>query len=120
MRKDDKHRVASGDLFGDLPAPGSDEHFEALLQRPGLRLERIVSHGHVTPPGQWYDQEQDEWVVVVRGAARLRIEGEEPREMVAGDWIFLPAHCRHRVEHTDPSQPTVWLALHIWPEQTGE
>lgn len=107
--------LAAGNLFDALPPAGGDEHFAALLERPGLRLERILSRGHVTPPGEWYDQEQDEWVMVVRGAARLRIEGEGTRDMIAGDWIFLPAHCRHRVEHTDPDQPTLWLALHIWP-----
>ena len=119
MSNSDKRGIATGNLLDELPGPGGDEHFEALLERPGLRLERIVSHGHVTPPGEWYNQEQDEWVMVVRGAAQLRIEGREPRDMAPGDWIFLPAYCRHRVEQTDPSQPTVWLALHIWPEQTA-
>lgn len=52
-------------LFAQRPPPGHDEAFEPLLERPGLRLERIVSHGHATPPGEWYDQEQDEWVMVL-------------------------------------------------------
>lgn len=102
-------------LLEGLPAAGGDEAFEPLLERPGVRLERIVSRGHSTPPGAWYDQEQDEWVMVVSGAARLRIEGRGVFEMGPGDSVLLPARCRHRVEWTDPAQPTVWLALHLWP-----
>ncbi|MBK5199564.1 MAG: cupin domain-containing protein [Methyloceanibacter sp.] len=85
-----------------------------LLERPGVRIERIVSTGQVTPDGQWYDQVADEWVLVVAGAARLRIEGEdEDRELGEGDWIVLPAHCRHRVTWTREEPPTVWLAIHV-------
>jgi cupin 2 domain-containing protein len=102
-------------LLRSLPPPGADESFESLLERPGVRVERIVSHGHATPPGQWYDQVQDEWVVVLAGAACLVIEGQGgERELELGpfDAVFLPAHCRHRVSATDPEQPTVWLAVH--------
>jgi len=78
-----------------------------------VRLERIVSTGHATPPGEWYDQDRDEWVVVLRGRARVRIEGEaEDRRLSVGDHLLLRAHVRHRVEWTDPTAPTVWLALH--------
>lgn len=102
-------------LLAQLPPPGEDEAFEPLLERPGLRLERIVSRGHVTPPGTWYDQEQDEWVMLLAGAARLEIEGQGIHALGPGDSVFLPAHCRHRVAWTDPNAPTVWLALHHWP-----
>ena len=100
-------------LLRDLPAAGPDEHFEALLERPGLRVERIVSHGHITPPGEWYDQANDEWVVVLRGEAGLRLADEpRTRRLGPGDWLRLPAGCRHRVEWTTADGPTVWLALH--------
>lgn len=101
-------------LLDRLPPPGPDEAFEPLFERTGVRLERIVSSGQSTPPGTWYDQEQDEWVMVVAGAARLCIEGQGVFDMKPGDTVFLPAHCRHRVEWTDPRQQTVWLALHVW------
>lgn len=101
-------------LLTNLPDASSEEIFEPLLERPGLRLERIVSHGQITPPGEWYDQEQDEWVLVLSGAARLVIEGNGEVAMEPGDSVFLPAHQRHRVNWTDPDQPTVWLALHVW------
>jgi cupin 2 domain-containing protein len=103
-------------LLDGLPPPGPDEVFEPLFERAGVRLERIVSFGQSTPPDAWYDQAQDEWVMVVAGAARLRIEGQGVFDMNPGDTVFLPAHCRHRVEWTDPRQPTVWLALHVWSE----
>ena len=107
--------VRTGNLKRDLPVrPLPDEVVGLLLERPGLRIERIVSTGQATPEGQWYDQETDEWVLVVAGAARLRIEDEvTDRELGEGDWIFLPAHCRHRVTWTRAEPPTVWLAVHF-------
>lgn len=104
---------ATTNLFEQLPDSGDSERFEPLLQRPGLLLERIVSHGQATPAGQWYDQDWDEWVLLVSGEAGLLIEGEpEPRSLRPGDCLLLPAHCRHRVAWTAPDRPTLWLALH--------
>jgi cupin 2 domain-containing protein len=105
--------TAADNLFRDLPgAPLPAERVDVLAQAHGLRLERIVSTGHVTPPGEWYDEPTDEWVAVVRGNARLVFEDAPPVALTPGDHILIPAHRRHRVEWTDPSQPTVWLALH--------
>jgi cupin 2 domain-containing protein len=105
----------SGSLFADLPSqPLPEEVVTLLLARQDLRIERIVSTGQATPEGQWYGQETDEWVLVIAGAARLRIEGEgTDRELGEGDWILLPAHCRHRVTWTRSEPPTVWLAVHF-------
>ncbi len=86
---------------------------ETLLAQPGFWLERIISAGQATPPGQWYEQETHEWVVVLSGSAGLLVEGEAAvRVLKPGDYVHLPAHCRHRVEWTDADQSTVWLALH--------
>jgi len=85
---------------------------EALLTRPGLRIERIVSRGQASPPGFWYDQAEAEWVVVLAGAARLRFQDEaEARVLGPGDWLDIAPHRCHRVEWTDPTGPTVWLAV---------
>jgi cupin 2 domain-containing protein len=107
--------IKTGSLRSGLPAlPLPDEVVDPLVERQGLRIERIVSTGQATPEGQWYDQDTDEWVLVVQGSARLRIEGErEDRELSEGDWILLPAHCRHRVTWTRAEPPTVWLAIHF-------
>lgn len=104
-------------LFASLPDAWTEEVFETLLKRPGVRLERILSMGQATPEGMWYDQSEDEWVLLIRGRARLCIEGQNDRvQMEAGDSLFLPAHCKHRVEWTDPTQVSIWLALHLNPE----
>ena len=102
-----------GNLYDELPEPGPDEQFQVLLTTPGLKLERIVSTGQATPPGEWYDQDDDEWVVVLRGSAGVRF-ADEPgtRRLVPGDWLLIAAGRRHRVEWTTPDGPTVWLALH--------
>lgn len=95
-------------------ADTSDELFETLLQRQGIRVERIVSNGHATPKGEWYDQSWDEWVLLLAGSASLQIEGEpELKQLNPGVAIMIPAHCRHRVEATDQQEPTIWLALHL-------
>ena len=108
--------VKGGSLTSGLKSqPAAEEKVETLYQRPGLRIERIVSTGQVSPDGHWYDQDSDEWVLVVKGSARLRIEGEaQDRELGEGDYVFLPAHCRHRVAWTRSEPPTVWLAIHLF------
>lgn len=106
--------AASGNLYANLPASPGQEEFIALLSSPTVKIERIVSTGHATPPGEWYDQEAMEWVAVLAGAAVLRFADEAtPRRLARGDWIAIPPHARHRVEWTDPNGPTIWLAVHI-------
>ena len=99
-------------LFDAIPAEIPAEIFEVLLETDYFRLERIVSGGQATPPGKWYDQDSDEWVVLLTGSACLRFEGEPDRVLRPGDHLLIPAHRRHRVEWTDQTRPTVWLALH--------
>ncbi len=115
FRDEEAALVIGGSLRQDLPSsPQAAEIFTLLAERPGLRVERIVSTGQTTPQGEWYDQAWDEFVLLVAGAARLRIEGEsEDRALGEGDWMFLPAHCRHRVTWTRAAPPTVWLAVHF-------
>ncbi len=106
--------ATDGSLFDDIPSAAAEEQVTDLLARPGLRIERIVSHGQASPPGFWYDQEQSEWVVVIQGAASLQFEGEkEPRILTPGDYLLIPAHVRHRVTWTAPDEPTIWLAVHF-------
>ena len=93
----------------------TEEVTEVLLQRPDLRVERIISTGQASPPGFWYDQEEDEWVTVVQGQAALQWEDESRTELGAGDWVLIPAHKKHRVEHTSSNPPCVWLAIFMPP-----
>lgn len=103
----------TGNIFADIPVQLPDELFEDVLKTCAVRVERIVSRGHSSPEGFWYDQDRSEWVIVLKGRARLRFEGQaDAVEMGAGDYINIPAHTRHRVEWTELEGDTVWLAVH--------
>lgn len=107
-------------LFSNLPEKFGQEAFETLIEQPKFLLERIVSQGQTTPPGQWFDQDRDEWVVLLTGSATIRFETEDVQVALwPGDYLRIPAHCRHRVERTDADQPTIWLALHFAPEESA-
>lgn len=101
-------------ILADLPPALSGEAFDTLIESDSVRIERIVSNGQATPAGEWYDQERDEWVLVLAGSAGLLFEGaQEPQCLGAGDCTLIPAGCRHRVDWTDPAAKTVWLAVHF-------
>lgn len=109
--------MSFGDLLSGIPDASGGELFETLSDSGAVRVERIITQGQATAAGVWSDQTWHEWVLLVKGEALLMIEGElEPHRLLPGQWMLLPAHCRHRVEWTLPGQNTVWLALH-WPEQ---
>ena len=100
-------------MFEGVAPSAAGEEATTLAARPGALVERIVSTGQASPPGFWYDQDWTEWVVVLAGEARLRIEGEAAaRTLRAGDWLVLPPRVRHRVEWILADPPTVWLAVH--------
>jgi cupin 2 domain-containing protein len=98
-------------IFHDLPELSDQEELSILFQNPCATIERIVSQSYSSPAGFWYDQDEDEWVVVVRGKAILEFEGGEFVRMQEGDYVTIPRHVKHRVRHTDPK--TIWLAVHI-------
>ncbi|TWU15565.1 cupin domain-containing protein [Allorhodopirellula heiligendammensis] len=103
-------------LFADLPAQLPSELVTVLAQHQHARIERIVSTGHSSPDGFWYDQDESEWVVVLSGEAIVRFDGDEdPITLTPGDHLSIPAHRKHRVEWTTPAEPTVWLAVFIKP-----
>ena len=110
--------ATQGNLLHDVPVHAAGEVFSDLLAWPAagqVRVERIVSNGQCSPDGFWYDSGDDEWVLVITGSAAVEIEEGATHTLGAGDWLHLPAHCRHRVAWTDPAQPTVWLAVHVTP-----
>ena len=100
----------TSNLFTDLPEKLPDELLTTLFEATNARIERIVSHGHISPEGFWYDQDEHEWVVILKGAARLRFE-DSTLEMKPGDFVNIPAHRKHRVEWTTVDEPTIWLAV---------
>ena len=101
-----------GDLLSAIPTTLPEELVEDLLAGKQFRLERIVSRGHASPEDFWYDQAEHEWVLLLQGEARLALEGQvEHIHLSAGQYVNIPAHCKHRVEWTHPEQDTIWLAL---------
>jgi cupin 2 domain-containing protein len=99
-------------LFTDLESPDGSERFDNILKRKDVRIERIVSKGHVSDPGFWYEQAWDEWVLVVSGSAVLEFDND-CLKMMAGDHVLIPAFKCHRVKSTSLTDPTVWLAIHL-------
>jgi len=99
-------------LFANLPTDLPEEFVEVVAENKHVRIERIISIGHASPDGMWYDPEEAEWVVMLKGEAKLLFEGdEEPIHMKAGDYVNISAHRKHRVEWTTPDEPTVWLTV---------
>jgi cupin 2 domain-containing protein len=97
-------------IFDDLPQQLPKEIVQTLITAADVRIERIISHGHASPADFWYDQPQHEWVIVLKGAARLQFE-DGVVEMKSGDFINIPAFSKHRVDWTTPDEPTVWLGV---------
>ncbi len=100
-------------LYTAIPTDLPDELFETLLAQNTVKIERIVSRGHVTPSGEWYDQAGDEWVLLLQGAAQLAYEDGELIDLHPGDYLLIPAHARHRVAWTAPDADSIWLAVHV-------
>lgn len=105
--------VNSSSIFADIPNQLPEELCQTLLAKPTVRIERIVSKGHHSADDFWYDQAQAEWVILLQGRARLSFIDADPIELSTGDYLLIPAHCRHRVDWTAPDIETVWLAIHI-------
>jgi cupin 2 domain-containing protein len=100
-------------LFTDIPREMPEEICTPIVQADDVRIERIVSRGQESPPGFWYDQETDEWVLLVKGSALLRIFDGREIALTPGDHVLIPRHVRHRVERTAKDGETVWLAVHF-------
>jgi cupin 2 domain-containing protein len=106
-------KISSSCIFTDIPAQLPTELCQTLLAKPNIRIERIISKGHCSALDDWYDQSQDEWVILLQGQARLTFTDADPVELNPGDYLLIPAHCKHRVDWTRPDTESVWLAIHI-------
>lgn len=103
----------NGNLFDESSAGREAESSKPLLVLPQVRIERIASFGQASPPGFWYEQEEDEWVALLEGEAVLEWGGGSSERLGPGDWVFLPARQKHRVAWTAPGRPTLWLAVFV-------
>jgi len=107
-------------IFEFIPKELAKELFQPILENPSFKLERIVSKGHCTPLGEWYDQDWNEWAILLKGEAVLCFKGDMERTtMKTGDYLYIPAHRKHRVESTSLKEETVWLALHFFENISG-
>lgn len=99
-------------ILKNIPKDLAEEVFETIFLKDGLKIERIISKGHSTPKEQWYDQDSNEWVILLEGEAILSFEDSEDVKLSTGDYINIPAHKKHRVSWTTPNKETIWLAIH--------
>lgn len=99
-------------IFADIPCRLPEELIQTLFRASDLRIERIVSQGNSSPSDFWYDQDEDEWVIVLTGSAKLQFE-DRTVDMKPGDYVHIPSGHRHRVQWTTPDEPTVWLAVFL-------
>ncbi len=105
--------MISSNIFSNIPAQAKEELFEDLLCKDSLKIQRIVSDGHTSPDNnQWYDQDSNEWVILLEGEAVLSFENSEDVRLKCGDYINIPAHTKHKVSWTTPQSKTIWLAVH--------
>lgn len=98
-------------ILKNIPSAVKNEINEILLDSEHFRLERIISKGQFSAENFWYDQDENEWVMVLKGKAKLKFEDEEILEMETGDYINIPAHKKHKVVWTSPDEETIWLAV---------
>ena len=112
MNRPERLIVRKGNIYSAIPDRAPEEIFETLVESGRVKIERIISEAHASPEGYWYDQDENEFVLLLQGSAALRFDGKEKLLLLKpGDWVDIPPHVRHRVEWTDPEQKTVWLAV---------
>jgi len=97
-------------LLCNIPTNLPVELVQTITTVDDVRIERIVSKGHQSPPDFWYDQDQDEWVLLAKGEAELQFQ-DQNLHLEAGDYVNIPAHLKHRVAWATPDEETVWLAI---------
>lgn len=99
-------------IFENIPDELNDELFEPFVQNENIKIERIISKGHSSPKEGWLEQDKNEWVIVLKGDAKVLLENKEPLNLIAGSYIVIPAFTKHKVVWTNPDIETVWLAVH--------
>jgi len=104
--------MKKSNIFASIPSEIKEELFEEIVKKDKVKIERIISKGHTTTEFEWYDEESDEWVIVLKGEAILEFETSDDVRLKEGDYLNIPAHTKHRVSWTKENEETVWLAIH--------
>lgn len=103
--------MSESNLFANIPQDLPEELFETIVQSDNIRIEKIVSDGHTSPQNFWYDQDQNEFVLLLQGSAIIEFENNESIELKVGGYQIISAHQKHRVSYTDKNKKTIWLAI---------
>ncbi|MFO7524558.1 MAG: cupin domain-containing protein [Ignavibacteriaceae bacterium] len=103
--------MKQSNILGNIPSAIKNEISEIILNSKHIRIERIISNGQVSPENFWYDQDENEWVMVLNGKAKLKFENDEILELETGDYVNIPAHKKHKVIWTNTNEETIWLAV---------
>jgi cupin 2 domain-containing protein len=101
---------AKQNLLTNIPTSIPDEIFETIISTPNIKIERIISKGHKSEPDFWYDQDQSEWILILKGEARLQFE-DKFIHLTPGDYLSIAPHQKHRTNWTNPEEETIWLAV---------
>jgi len=101
----------AGNIFESIPSNFTDEVFDTIVEKADVKIERILSAGHTSPEQGWYDQAQNEWVIVIQGRATIEFEDGRIERLDKGAYINIPSNTKHKVSWTDPDIVTVWLAV---------
>jgi cupin 2 domain-containing protein len=104
--------IDMGNLFESIPVDIGEELFTELVRGENLKIERIISQGQSSPASGWYDQDENEWVIVIKGEAKISFEDDSVVHLKAGSYINIPANTKHKVAWTRPDTETIWLAVH--------
>ena len=99
-------------IFQNIPLDIPEEIFETIIESSSVKVEKIISRGQKSPDNFWYDQDKNEWVIIIKGEARLQFENNQTIDLVEGDYLNIPAHQKHRVLWTKPDEETIWLAVY--------
>lgn len=103
-------KASSQNIFDVTPKSSNEEVFTDLLKKDNVHIEKVISYGQVTPVDQPYIQGHDEWVLVLNGNARLKLEDKEYL-LKEGEYLYIPKGVKHWVTYTN--NPTIWLAIHF-------
>ena len=112
MNNSKLQQIKKENIFTNIPQELQDELFEDIVNKADLKIQRIVSQGHTTQEFDWYDQDGDEWVILLKGSAIISFPDEDDVELEVGDYLNIPAHKKHKVSYTSQDEKTIWLAVH--------
>ena len=97
-------------IFDEIPVDKTEEKFFEIFKNETIKIEKIVSNGQKSPQNFWYEQEKNEFVLVLEGFAIVEFEDFEV-ELKKGDCLNIKAYQKHRVKFTSQTEPTIWFAV---------